>query len=655
MDSPNALLHHGVGADDVLADPWRHPHRMLRLWRRHFRTWAILLGLLLGAIGFLVAMRYASSSYRLTGTLQVLPPTTPVSVGTDQEPYRPPALAPEEMHSLFVQWSVFERLRPMSDREETVLELRERIGVDYDRRAHLFTVTLDGAADPVKAEKMLHAYCQMVVVAAREQVLERIRQDEEYFRRNVREAEQELQAIERELADYRTRQGFIDVTQEIATRQERVDRVEARLHEARQRLADARHRVAELPALIDQLPDEIAAPPAELPAIDQRLVALREEVRRLAAIYTDRHPRLIAARQELAAFEREYDEERRMLQRERLIPNPLVQTLRKDLMMLELSLPQLEQEVRTWEGELEEARAALDELPAVSTRFMQLEQSRAKHERMLDRFKARLAEIEIARSLSTGQLQVLDPPNAAYAEERYKSLKVAVVTAGAVALGVALAAGVALLAAWGDGRLRSPFDCRLLLGAERVAVVPRRRARKEAYRAWLQELSEHLTRRHRRILFLPGADPGYAAGLAAAVGRQLARSRLSTLLVGDPRMMGEGDTPLGLSQVVEGKVGARECTLELGEHLSLLPLGDLAVLLDVVPSGRVEEELARIAEGYECLLLAPPVAEDALLFRLSRAADAVVIVLDPDDNDGRRIAEDVDAMGHPVALAVLTR
>jgi len=636
--------------------PWLHPGRLFRAWKAHFVPWALIFIHVFGILGLIVGLFVLRSTFTLGATVQLQSIPVPFSAEKQTKTYVPPQLHPKAVHSLFEQTSIFKRLRPMAEsREEDLKSFKNHFEVDYVRDAQVFKVRYTGASSPDKAERVLAAYCQIVVQAARGQILSQIQQDENYYRRNLEEADQRLKTLQQEIRSFRFDQGFVYLGQEIENRQKQVGDIEEELTKARNRLGSILHQIEELPKLIATLPEKVELQFPQATVVNSRLVAKREEVRSLAAKYKEKHPLLKAARKELAEFEEEYEREVEELRKEHMRPNPARVRLEEKLDLLRIEEPQVEREVEAWRQKLSEARAQLQELPRISVEFDELERKKQKQEDLIERLKARLQEIEIARNVSVDTLDIIEPADESNAVEEYKVLKVAVATAVALCIGAMIAAGIGFVAAIGDRRLRTGEDCTQILAPQRITRLPEDgESDTESIHHWLQDLSGHITRSYRKILVVPSSDGELAANFSRSLGGQIARSGMKTLVVADAGALGADPADPGLSDIIDQKEEIDYCILEFDDGVDVLPWGDEGRLGDLIPSGSVETWVTHVMGDYACILITPKEFDQAMLQRLAVAADCLVVMVDPNEESGEDLLDLVSGSGRPVAMAVLT-
>jgi hypothetical protein len=164
-------------------------------------------------------------------------------------------------------------------------------------------------------------------------------------------------------------------------------------------------------------------------------------------------------------------------------------------------------------------------------------------------------------------------------------------------------------------------------------------------------MAETVTNAAKSALLVPSSSPRQSALLARALAEQVARSGLKTLLVADAGVMGV-TAGKGLSNVLDREIHPEQALIELDQKLSLLPIGDLPRLLDQASSGNLERLVGELTSHFDWLVVAPPVAEVALLRRLTQSLAEIVIMVG-EDGMPRVAAEEIARLQRPVTLALL--
>ncbi|MBA3846672.1 MAG: hypothetical protein H0X45_08505, partial [Planctomycetes bacterium] len=563
---------------------WYDPRRLIWALLPRLKRWPPILaaaGLMLGcAIGLMIAV----STWSLSATLRLVPAAQAMHVEESLDPYRVPDFHPAEVQSWFMRTSVFEKMQA-NERDESVDDLKGMFTVDFDREASLFQASLSGATTADDAQLLLTLFSNLVIQEAQKQVRARINADDTYYRSKAADEQRRHELAKTRLIDFRKAKAFTDVENESALRNQR-------LADARQMLANAeargealRTRKEAVLALQAQTPAEIAGGRSLRTPAELRREQLQAEERRLASVYTDINPQLVAVRAELAALDAPLTPEE-VTRPDAMMPNPVAGMLDQQLTQIALDEPMVAKELEVARQRLAAAEQQLAELPPLASQFQRLAAESDASAALTRRLQARLAEIEIVHGLQGGQLQMSDAPNAAYARQRPKALKVALAGLAGAFVGFGIGCLIALGQVLVDPFLRNLTDLSLVLRAQRVERLPAPAPVIGEHRLWLQRLSEHITGNAKSAVLIPSSDARASALVARALAEQIARSGLKTLLVADAGLLGLAPGK-GLSHVLDRELHPEQALVELDQRLSLLAVGDLPRVLDQVPSGHV--------------------------------------------------------------------
>ncbi len=628
---------------------WYDPRRLTWALLPRLKRWPPILaaaGLMLGCA---VALTIAVSTWFLSATLRLVPAAQAMHVQESIDPYRVPDFHPAEVQSWFVRTSVFERLKGL-DRVESVEELKGKFSVDFDREASLFQASVSGASTADDAQDLLTQFCNLVILEAQTQVRARIHADEDYYRSKAADEQRGLDQAKARLIEFRKANAFTDVENESALRNQRLAESKQALANAEARNEALSTRKQAVVTLQAQTPAEISGGRSLRTPAELRREELRSEERRLAAVYTDINPQLIAVRAELAAIDAPPTTEEQA-RPDAMMPNPVVGMLDQQLTQIALDEPMVAKELEVAQQRLAEAERSVAGLPPLASQFQRLAAEVDASAELAKRLQARLAEIEIVHGLQGGQLQMSDAPNAAYARQQPKALKVLASGLAGAFFGFGVGCLIALGQVLADPFLRNATDLRLVLSAQRVERLPAPAPALGEHRLWLQRLSEHVTGGAKSVLLIPSSDARDSALIARALAEQVARSGLKTLLVADAGLLGLAPGK-GLSHVLDRELHPEQAMVELDQRLSLLAVGDLPRVLDQVPSGNVERLIGELTSHFDFMLVAPPAAEVALVRRLTQALAGIVVVVGGGGMP-RALAEEIARIERPVVQALL--
>ena len=645
-------------------NPWLNPLRLVRAAWINMRWWALGLGFVGLSLGAAVGHFVFRSTFALSSSLELVTASTPFTAEKDGESYRAPTRTPRELESLLDQMFIYERLQVTAGDTDQTYKFRKRFRLQHARDTSVFEITFTDAASAKQAEEVLDTFCQIVLMTVREMISGQIQRDRDYFKQNVQDTDAEVKQAIAAVDQFRRKNGFVYLEQEVIDRQQRVARFEDALIAAKKRLADMTYNLEQLPKLIAAQPKE-ADPAATGPlAANESLLALRNEVRRLEGEFTEEFPRLKAARKELAAMEEDYQRQMAETKRIQSPAGQLVARMQEQLQSLEMQKPWAEHDVTEAEVRLTEARKLLDGLPALSAQYMALERVRQDKEDLLRRLRTRLEEIEIAFNLSLNTVRVLDPPAARQAIEFPRWLKMLIAAGAGLVVGLGGAFAIGALRSVKDRHIRDFADCAIVLHPERVTRLPTGRwATSEHIQRWIQDLAAWLTRSHQRFLVIPTGDLKVSMGIATALAKHIARSGSRTLLLApeEERKAGAGESGhgSGVTHIIHRGARREDCCRRIEDNLDLMTWGDGNELFDGLPSGRLERQLKTLFEDelgeYRSVVILPPVLDASLIQRLGPLGDCLVVLVDPRDDTGDTLVEIVQGSRLPVAMGILTR
>ncbi len=640
--------------------PWLDPLRILRASWSFFPRLGFVLGLLGLAGAFTIGVVVNSTTYTLTGSLQLLSGDAPFLADRDTVAYRPPEIQPRELQTLLEQQFLYERLLPIAGAEgEGVARFRDRFAINYGRDSGIFRVSFAKADSPRQSEEVLDTFFQIVLTTVRDLLTARVQKDLDYYQRNIEDNERDLANLNSQLDAFRRKHGFIYLEQAVSERQARATRLEDALIAAKARITELEISMTEIPKMLAAAPTTdqgLAATP------EAALTQKRLEISRLQAVYTDLHPRLKAAREELGKLEEE-------LLRQANDPksNLQMQRMSDQLRLIQIQRPVLNRQIEELETQLAAAKAELERMPALSAEFMIIERKREQQEGLLRRLRSRREEIEIARNTAVNRLRILDQPVASNAVTTPVWLKALALGAGGLALGAGAAGAYALFRALGDRQLRTLSDCNLVLRPERLSRVPDpwRTAEDERMR-WLQDLGGQILRRHRRFLVIPTLDPDFNTALLHSLAVQIGRSGLRVLVIAPGEMASADETgaPLeapgamasGITHVIHRQQSLDEVSVNVADNVHWTDWGDVHELLERLPSGHLESVLGEELEDFgesQVVLAMPPDLDQTLLQRLAAMSEAIVVLVDPNDDLGEELHDLVTTSTKPVAMVVL--
>lgn len=444
------------------------------VWAR--RRW---LALLVGAGAFAAALCFSLSLpdfYRATATLLVERPdppsmwNAPGEMETRLHAMSQQILSRPRLAELVRRFGLYPDLAGRASLEAITDQMQRDIQVEMKGFQQspgsrgpttAFTVSYRGS-DPVKVAEVTNALAELYVEADKQER----RQNVEVLRGQLEEMKDRLDEQERRLSGVRS--GG-DLPQQLALSMATLDRLNSQL-----RLdTDARIRAMERrAALVKQLAETDPQGAGEPDAAAARLAKLNRDLAQLRLRYSDKYPDVIRLKEEIAVLERRIAEgkgEPPPAAAEPAVPS--VQRLRDALRDAEQEIKSLRDEEGRLRAEIADYYRRIEGAPAQEKEFQRLSRddqtTRDLYNALLKRFEE--AQLKASSDPSEG-LRILDPapvPKEPVAPDRFRLIFMA------LALSLALAAGVALFVEHIDASFHAVEDLRAFTRVPVLASIPR--------------------------------------------------------------------------------------------------------------------------------------------------------------------------------------
>ncbi|MCP5155220.1 MAG: polysaccharide biosynthesis tyrosine autokinase [Ectothiorhodospiraceae bacterium] len=501
--------------------------------------------------------------------------------------------------------------------------------------------------DPELAAAMAMAVARAYIGFGQESRRSTVREAGSVIDERVEALRRNVEASERALREFQARENLVDTASQEQLIGARMSGLTAELLAAQSRRREAELRYQQ----VRKLADPGASRSERVRAVDAAAVSdaqseLRERSRVVAELgqrYGEKHPRMIAARRELA------DAERRLGEELDKAVSRLVQGARRDYEVVA--------------GQERDLRAMIDseqgQMRAVSDKTMQLralEADVAQNRKLYEEMLARSKEVELTGDEDVSNVRILDParvPTTPVAPDKRRMVLLALLA------GLALGLGLAFLRHYLDRTFRVREDVEERLGLPVLGVVPRarrgRRDRTPLGRLVLEQpqsaFAEAVNDVRTALTFTRVDDPPHVVLVTSALegeGKTTLASNLALglrergrtlLLEADLRRgrlhaeLGDGTRP-GLSDVVAG-------TATLGDALQEDPRAPgLFVMtagtappnpLEVLASRRFAAALDKLRQSFQHIVVdAAPLLPVSDAIVLGHLADAVVLVVQAD-------------------------
>lgn len=515
--------------------------------------------------------------------------------------------------------------------------LRSRIEVESERFSYAFTLSVRSAV-PEKAALLANTVADAYIDDQLEAKFSETRRATKWLSDRIAELESRLR--ESESAAAQKRAEFSEVTgRDAATISQQIAQVSAQLVTAQSNLTAARSRYEIANARREQGEAINSAGVRNSEATD-RLLQLRTELRRreaeLSSRYLEKHPKLIAVREDLRETERRLGQ----------AIDSAVGDARAELRAAEITVQNLSSELRRLERQSQSFRQA-------EVAIRQLDRESEADRNLYETYLARLRETTAKEDVQTADVRVL---------------RRAVVSASPVgfpSLYIAIAGGVGGGALWlclgfTVGLLRRGFNHREeiedVLGETVLAVVPEVRPRQlergvleylqlqpetgfaESFRAAKSVLALRSLTSDHSVICVTSSVPGegkttFASGFAF----EAAKSKRCLLVEGDLRRPSfssrvmRREVSAGVIDVLEGKSSLSEAVIEAGgeSNLSILyanrTSSDSLRLLESEAFARLIEQAK---EAYDLIVVdAPPILATSDAYALGRVCDSFIYTI----------------------------
>jgi uncharacterized protein involved in exopolysaccharide biosynthesis len=363
--------------------------------------------------------------------------------GTDQS--EPNRVAETALAPLRYVVSAVKSIDPISEREEAIIQIMRNLEVDAEFDSTLIVLTYD-AETPQSAQQVLSA----VVEAFRgEHVrLHRTSGSKAFFTEQRTALEKELQESEASLRDAKNKMGIASIEARRSTLETRLSTVELGRNSAIQQIAAAEARIEALQGHTKAMPERLhtstkTMPNAGADALRSQLYAVQVKLLDLESKYSDDHPLVASARDQVAEAKRMLDGEvtERAETTDSLNQNHRALTL--DLAQAESQLAGLEAEMSELNGQREQALADLKQLNECEVQLDELERRRTLARTNFFQYAEALEQARMDEALDAERISNVNQAQAATFSE--KPVSPSKLTVGALALALTVASTTALV------------------------------------------------------------------------------------------------------------------------------------------------------------------------------------------------------------------
>lgn len=571
-----------------------------------------------------------------------------------------PALFPDT-------WSQGEPLTPEQVFDGAVAQLMEHTSVSSVGKSQLVTigVTLkDKEMAAAAANALARGYLDSRLDAQVGDSLTASR----WMDTRVIELRTQLQESENKLQSYRDAQGLVDVGGVTTITANELAKTSDRMIDARRERAEAQSQYQQVQSITGKSASQLSTIPAVInnPVIQQfqaDAAKAQAKVDELSKRYGELHPKMIAARSDLAAAKASMSTQ----------VSQVVAGLQNNYQLAQANESALRASVNT-------SRAQIQDISRKEFKLRELQRDVDSNRSLYETFVNRLRETTATSDLSASNARIVD--NAITPMQPNTPRKSLIFSIVAV-LAFGVACGLALLRDALKNTVKSSDDVEKKMRLPVLSVVPllQKKNRLQLSRQFERNddsafseairttrtgvmLSDIETRRH--VLVVTSSVPGegksaIAVNLACALGR-LERVLLIEADLRRPTLaknLGLSNGDIGLASLVNGSARAGECIQRVGD-MDVLPAGAVpSNPLELLASPRFSSFLEWARQHYDRIVIDSPASHsvsDAAL--LCARADAVLYVVKSDSTSAPVVQRGVGQLirnGAPVIGVILNQ
>ncbi|MEB0039873.1 MULTISPECIES: polysaccharide biosynthesis tyrosine autokinase [unclassified Pseudomonas] len=564
-------------------------------------------------------------------------------------------------------WSQNPPLTPTEVFDGTVLELMEHTSVSSVGKSQVVTigVTLnDKETAALAANALAQGYLDSRLDAQISDSLTASR----WMNTRLVELRTQLQQSENKLQSYRDAEGLVDVDGVVTISANELSKNSDNMVAARRERAEAQSQYQQVQGMGSKGSDQMSSIPAVInnPVIQQFQAdeaRAQAKVDELSRRYGDRHPKMLAARSDLAAAQASM----------RIQVNQVVAGLKRNYQLAQANEDSLRASVNS-------SRAQIQDISRKEFKLRELQRDVESNRSLYDTFLTRLRETTATADIGLSNARIVDEaivpqqPNTPR-----KSLMLSIVAVLALGVGCALA----LLRDAMKNTFKSSDEVEKKLRLPVLGVVPllqkKNRARiarqferndnagfNEAIRTLRTGVMLSDIENRRRVVVVTSSVPGegksaVAVNLACALGR-LERVLLIEADLRRPtlaRNVGLNNEKVGLADLISGSARSEECIKRVS-GIDVLPAGEVpSNPLELLASPRFSSFLEWAKQRYDRIIIDSPASQsvsDAAL--LCAMADAVLYVVKSDSTSAPQVQRGVGELlrnGAPVTGVVLNQ
>jgi len=564
-------------------------------------------------------------------------------------------------------WSAGDALTSAQVFDGAVLELMEHTSVTSVGKGQLVTIAVT-LADKETAAAAANALAQGYLDSRLDAQVSDSLTASRWMNTRMVELRTQLQQSENKLQAYRDAEGLVDVDGVVTISANELAKTSDSMVDARRQRAEAQSQYQQVQGVNATSAAQLSSIPAVIsnPVIQQFQAdeaRAQAKVDELSRRYGERHPKMLAARSDLAAAQASM----------RIQVNQVVAGLKRNYQLAQANEDSLRASVNA-------SRAQIQDISRKEFKLRELQRDVDSNRSLYDTFVTRLRETTATADIGSSNARIVDKALAPLQPNTPgKSLILSIVALFALGLGCALT----LLRDSMKNTFRYSDDVENKLRLPVLGTVPllpkKSRARiarqferndnaafNEAIRTVRTGVMLSDIEDRRRIVVITSSVPGegksaIAVNLAFALGR-LERVLLIEADLRRPtlaRSLGLSNDQIGLANLIGGSYRSEDCIQRIGD-LDVLPAGEVpSNPLELLASPRFSSFLEWAKQHYDRVIIDSPASEsvsDAAL--LCALADAVLYVVKSDSTAAPLVQRGVGQLlrhGAPVTGVVLNQ
>jgi len=565
-------------------------------------------------------------------------------------------------------WLANHSMTPTEVFDATVRELMERTSVGAQGKSQLVNISVslaDRETAALAANALAHGYLDSRLDAQMNESLNASK----WMNSRMVELRTQLQESENKLQRYRDAEGLVDVDGVVTLSANELSKTSDRMIDARRQRAEAQSQYAQVKAMLGSKSlANLSSVPAVIgnPVIQQfqaNEAQARAKVDELSRRYGDRHPKMIAARSDLAAAQTSL----------RGQVDQVVAGLERNYQLARANEESLRSSVDT-------SRAQIQDISRKEFKLRELQRDVDSNRTLYDTFVTRLRETTATADIGVSNARIVDPAIVPSEPSAPKKSLIASITA---LLSLVLGCVFFLLRDTLHNGFKAGDDIARKLNLPVLGLVPllQKKSRSsisrqfernddagftEAIRTLRTAIMLGDTQKRRGLLVITSTLPGegksaIAVNLAFALG-QLERVLLIEADLRRPnlaRSLGMNPAQPGLASLITGQAKIDACIHRVGQ-VDILTAGEVPPNpLELLASANFGRFIEWARQHYDRIILDSPASDavsDAAV--LCAMADAAIYVIKSDSTPAPLVHQCIDQLlqnGAPLTGVVLNQ